>query len=124
MKETTLKLWLTVNMVFSLTSGLLMIILNKMLKSIFGINEGWVFPIIGVGLISFSGYIFWVIKYHLKNKKWIYSICLMDLLWVLGSLFLIIIQPLSFTKMAYTLITIIALIVAFLGVQQYRYSGN
>ncbi|MGY6647291.1 hypothetical protein [Wenyingzhuangia sp. IMCC45574] len=118
MKE--LQKWLRVNALFSTTSAVLMIILNEKLQVFFGFRNYWVFPIIGGNLIVFAMVIFWVLKFRLHQRKWVYLITFFDVLWVLGSMVLVFVKPFSLYNNAYIIITSIALIVGFLGWKQFK----
>lgn len=115
-----LKKWLTINSIFSFTSGTLMIILNQYLQNIFGTNLNFLFPLIGLNLLVFAGFVFFISKYYLQNKTWTYVICFLDLIWVLGTAVLFIINPSSMLQIAYLISGLVAFIVGFMAIMQYK----
>jgi glucose uptake protein GlcU len=115
-----LKKWLTINSLFSSSSGILMLVLNQYLQRIFGFNISFFFPAIGINLILFAAFVFFVRKHHLHNKKWIYTICILDALWVIGSVILFIIHPVMISPTAYIITGIVAIFVGIMAIMQFK----
>jgi hypothetical protein len=90
--------------------------------TLFGLNDGLVFVVIGIGLLGFSGYVLWVAMMKESNKKLVQLITLMDLLWVVASLVIVLMKAFDLTNIGYTIITFVALWIAFLAFQQNRFN--
>ena len=110
-----LKSALTSNAVFSIVSGIVLIILNTSFKTWFGLD--FPFWIIGVGLIPFGilGYQSSRDTENMVKKGQIITI--MDILWVIGSM--IIILLVDMTQTGQWIIGIVAMIVADFAFFQY-----
>jgi len=107
---------LTSNAVFSGLSGVLLIAANQYFAQLFEINNNSVFWITGVVLIFFSGTIIYEIKR--QNPLGVLSIIIQDILWVVGSIVLLIFQPFEISKTGNGVIAVVALIVLFMGIGQ------
>lgn len=116
----TLKKYLTVNYLFSLTSGLVMLVFSGYLDQLFGIANVYVFPVIGINLLGFAAFAFFVANWKLSHKGLVYSISALDGLWVLGSLLILVLDPFELTMVGNTLIGAVAVWIGFLGYMQYR----
>ncbi len=118
----TLKLWLQRNAIFSALSGLSLVIANSQLQLFFGIEIGYLLPVIGVNLLLFASFV-WMVSYrYIHQLKLVQIIIILDLIWVLASVFIILLEPFEISSASYWVITIVAIIVGFLGFQQYRNS--
>ncbi len=111
-----LKEALTVNAIFSVVSGIILILLNRQIADLFGVKNNTVFWTIGLILICFSATI-WYEIFKLRRLA-ILWIIIQDYAWVLGSLILIIFNPFQITAIGNLIIAIIAFIVLYLGVNQ------
>ncbi|MCR9250966.1 MAG: hypothetical protein NXI20_11095 [bacterium] len=120
MKE--LKLWLGLNAGFSTASGLVAIIFNKGIQEAFGFHEPTVLPGLGVGLILFGAYLLFVISRKAHDRNVVNSICYADAGWVIGSIVIVGFSIFQLSMTGYITISIIALIVAVFGYQQFRYN--
>jgi hypothetical protein len=83
------------NAIFSFLSGLLMVVLNNWLSSFIGVPYPIILIAIGSGLIIFS---LWLFSLALKQDIQIMiigSVVIMDLIWVVGSVILVIAQLLT-----------------------------
>lgn len=116
----TLQKFLTINYLFSTASGLAMLLLTTMLNRLFGISNTYVFPLIGVNLLFFAAFVFYVAKWQLNNKALVYTVSLLDGCWVLGSLLILLLDPFGLTVPGNTLIGAVAVWIGFLGYMQYR----
>lgn len=112
----TLKKALQINMVFSSTSGILLILLHKQIANLFGVQNAAPFWVIGITLVYFAGTIWYETK-KLRNKAIIW-ISIQDFLWVLGSVYLLLRNPFQITTTGNYIIGAIALIVLFMGILQ------
>ena len=107
---------LQLNALFSGLSGILLIAVNKYVASLFGTPNALVFQLIGAALIFFSLTIVFEIKR--QNLLGVLLIVFQDLLWVLGSAILLILQPFEISKTGDAIIAAIALIVLFMAINQ------
>jgi len=117
-----LKKWLLTNATFSSISGLTLIVLNNWLQSILGFKNDWVLLIIGINLLIFSACVAWVSLPNTINKRWVYTICILDAAWIIGSIIILLFSPFDLTEAASWIIGAVAIVVGVLGIQQYRHA--
>jgi hypothetical protein len=118
MKE--LKKHLTINSIFSAMSGSTMLLFSTQLNELFGIDNVYIFPILGVNLLVFAAFVWYVASKKLTNKILITTITILDLLWVLGSLIIVIFSLFDLTKTGNILISLVAIWIAFLAYKQFK----
>jgi hypothetical protein len=107
---------LKINALFSSISGIIIILLNQTISTLFGTSNNTVFWIVGLILIYFSLTIWYEVK---KQRKFAVNwIIIQDYIWVLASLILIIFNPFEITLTGNLIIGIIALIVLYMGINQ------
>lgn len=111
-----LKIILLSNALFSLLSGLLLIIGRNIIANWFGLHHSKVLWILGILLVIFSLSLFTQLKY-LKPDV-IFYIIVLDMLWVVASVVLIIIKPFHISTLGYQIIAGVAMIVLFFGISQ------
>jgi hypothetical protein len=122
-KKNMLKKYLTINSLFSALSGLAMVLLSSKLNNLFGIGNTYVLPIIGANLLFFSAYVSYVSYQKLTSKKWINSIIILDILWVLASISVVASRVFDLIQIGYTLISIVAVWIGFLAYKQNKYNN-
>ena len=122
MKE--LKKYLIINSTFSAVSGLAMLILSSNLNELFQIDNIYVFPFIGVNLLFFAAFVWYVSSKQLTNKTLVTTITILDILWVLGSLVIVSLDLFDLSKVGNILIGVVAVWIAFLAYKQFINSGN
>ncbi|NNE99332.1 MAG: hypothetical protein HKN25_09975 [Pyrinomonadaceae bacterium] len=109
---------LRVNAVFSMLSGLDLILFDKTIAQILSGNDiGSFFPI-GMMLIGFSVFVFVVSTLSAVNKYLVSAIIAMDILWVVGSIFIIAFGFATFTTIGIVLIGAVAAIIALFAYLQ------
>lgn len=113
----TLQKALIGNAAFSITSALLMLIFSTSISDLFGLETHWPFLVVGVGLLLFAGTI--LIEIKRQRIKAVYWIIIQDILWVLGSIFLLVLQPFGISEIGNILIAIVALVVLVFAIWQY-----
>lgn len=118
MKE--LKKYLTINSIFSASSGLIMLLFSSWLNELFNISNDYIFPIIGTNLLVFSSFVWYVSKKRLTNKILLNIISLLDLLWVLGSFGIVVFGLFNISKEGNISISIVAIWIAFLAYKQFK----
>ena len=107
-----LNITLKINSAFSMLSGLDFIFFDRKIMRILTENDlGSLMPL-GIMLIGFSIFVFVVSMKKNVNKYLVSSIIAMDILWVVGSAFLMSIGAVFFTQIGLVLIGGIAVIVA------------
>ena len=109
---------LTGNAVFSTLSALILLIFSTTMTDLFGLKEQFPFLIIGVVLLLFAGTIVFEIKQ--QRKKPVYWIIIQDILWVLGSVVLLFLQPFGISTAGNILIAIVAFVVLVFAILQYQ----
>lgn len=117
-----LKTYLIINSIFSAISGLIMLVFVKNLNDLFGINNAYVFPIIGVNLLVFSAFVLIVSIKQLSNRILVSTITILDLLWVLGSLVIVVFGLFSISKSGNILIGVVAIWIAILTYKQFQHN--
>ncbi|MDD5150465.1 MAG: hypothetical protein PHC28_08265 [Flavobacterium sp.] len=118
MKE--LKKYLTINSIFSVLSGLTMLLFSTYLKKFFNINNNYVFPVIGSNLLIFSIFVWYVYSKQLTNKLLVTIITIFDVLWVFGSFFILLFGLFDLSKNGKVITTIVAVWIAFLAYSQFK----
>ena len=122
MNAMKLKRVLLGNAAFSFISGLLMIAINRIITSLFGLENGLIFYILGAGLIVFAAHVRHTAKRKLENKKQVLSISIADFIWVVGSLAIIGTSTFQLTQLGYIIIGFVAFIVLLFGILQLKFN--
>lgn len=107
---------LLLNALFSTISGITLLICATQITKLFGLKENIVFKIVGIILIFFALTLFYEVK-KLRPLAVLWII-LQDYLWVMGSLILVILKPFEISKTGNSIITTVAFIVLFMGINQ------
>ncbi|BDS09456.1 hypothetical protein [Aureispira anguillae] len=105
------------NAIFSSLSGLAMLIFPNDLTQLFGLKASLPFFIIGIGLLFFASTIVVAIRQQKIKNVWL--IIIQDLLWVLGSTLVLIIQPFGISSVGNLLIAVVTAVVLCFAVWQY-----
>ena len=115
-----LKNVLTVNALSSGATGIILIAFDQPITSIFGIESNG--PIIGVGIFLslFALLVFKESRKDLPQSNAVRFIVALDILWVVTSFTLVLLQLFQLTTIGYVLISAIALWVALMAVLQIR----
>ncbi len=117
-----LKKYLTINSLFSMFSGLTMLGFTTYLNLFFRIENKYVFPIIGLNLVLFSIFVWYVSRKQLTNRTLVASVSILDIIWVLGSFIIIIFKPFDLSENGYFLIGAVAILIGFLGYKQIEHN--
>jgi ribosome-associated toxin RatA of RatAB toxin-antitoxin module len=114
----TLNKALTANLITSLSSGLTLVIFHEAIAQIFGVAAHPVFQIVCIALLFFPG----TIAIELKKQRAlaIWWISMQDLLWVVGSLVILLWQPFPISATGYWIIDAVALLILLLAIWQLR----
>lgn len=109
---------LRINAAFSFLSGLGIILFDGVIADILSEKElGSLVPT-GISLVIFSIFVCLVSMMPTLNKYLVITIITMDIVWVLGSIFLIIFGAAVFTKVGLVFIAGIAVIIALFAALQ------
>lgn len=106
------------NAVFSMLSGTILIVFWEATAHMFGVKNSTPFWLIGIGLLLFACFVFFETRQ--QRPSFILSIILQDVLWVLTSVVLIAWNPFHISVPGIQLIALIALIVLFFAMLQFR----
>lgn len=114
-----LKTYLTINSIFSAISGLAMLLFTNSLNDLFGFKHPYIFPIIGLNLLVFAGFVFFVSVKQLSNKGLVTTITILDLLWVAGSFVIVAFGLFDISRAGNIFTIIVAIWIAFLAYKQF-----
>lgn len=81
------------NAVFSLFSGLTLIVYNEPIAQLMLLQNNLALAIIGVGLLLFAGALLFTASVKNLKPVWVKGIICMDWCWVAGSVILLILNP-------------------------------
>ncbi|WP_430967475.1 SRPBCC family protein [Spongiimicrobium sp. 2-473A-2-J] len=107
---------LLANAIFSGMSGIGLLLFHKEIADIFSVNSSTTFWIVGIALIYFAS----TITYEIFKQRPIpiLFIIIQDILWVIGSIILLVSQPFGISITGNYIIAAIALIVFFMAIAQ------
>jgi ribosome-associated toxin RatA of RatAB toxin-antitoxin module len=113
-----LKYALRFNAVFSLITGLLLMLASSQTADLFAVQSNWLFLILGISLIFFA-----VVVYAVSSQKPIHPlysliITILDVIWVLASIVIILLNPFGISEMGNVLVGLVALVVFFIAIAQ------
>ena len=112
-----LQMSLAGNATFSSLSGLGLIFLHQKIAELFHLENTTVFWVLGIGLLFFAITI--LIQIKKQNRKGVLFIIGQELLWVVGSLLLLILNPCSISSFGNIAIGIVAGIVLLFAILQW-----
>lgn len=107
---------LSINAIFSGISGLGLILFYKSIANLFGIEQNNIFWMIGAGLVFFALTI--ILEVKKQRRLAVLWIIIQDFIWVIGSAILLILHPFNISNSGNNTITIIAMIVFFMAINQ------
>ncbi len=88
-KSTLLRSTLKVNAIFSLLSGLELLVFNRPISQFLGWSNTWIIALIGLGLLAFAGVVWQVAKSPKSKSNSVKTIIAADISWVILSIILI-----------------------------------
>ncbi len=94
-RQRLLRLALTCNALFSLTSGLVITFADRLAVHLLGLPDGNSLLSLGIGLIAFSIFLFVSARRQVLSVSQARIIVLMDIVWVVGSYALLFVAPFS-----------------------------
>lgn len=107
---------LRINAIFSGISGLGLILFYKSIAHLFGIEQNNIFWMVGAGLVFFALTI--ILEVKKQRRLAVLWIIIQDLIWVIGSAILLILDPFNISNLGNIIIIIIAIIVFFMAINQ------
>lgn len=114
----SLKTALTLNAIFSLVTGIILVFGSAPIAQIFSVSQDRPFFFLGFGLILFASTVFYVGRQKQIEPFQAYIISAQDFIWVLASILLLIIDPFQFSTAGNVIITVVALIVLAFALMQ------
>jgi len=108
---------LLANASFSVITGLCSLFLANNINQLFGLSTPIIFIVLGIGLILFSSFVF--LTAFIKRSSWVLFIISQDLLWVIGSILILLLHPFGITAIGHQIILIVAAIVSVFALAQY-----
>ncbi len=106
-----LRFALTFNSIFSFVTGLTLTLWGSTISEIFGVNDYLIFTLLGVSLVGFSIAVFGVSRQKPIRPLPVLVIIILDLVWVLASIPLLLLNPLELTETGNIIIGVVALVV-------------
>jgi hypothetical protein len=116
-----LKSILLANATFSGASGIAMALFHNRLADFIGLSEPVALILIGLGLIVFSVFLFWLKTKANSPAALVNTVIVLDLFWVLGSVFVVVLKPFGLGTAGHVLIGGIAVVVFGFALGQWRY---
>ena len=110
---------LRANGIFSGISGLIIVLLHSQVLNWLGIS-GVNIMAIGIGLILFSTYLFWVSSREQLNKSMVTGVIGGDWLWVVASAVLLAFKASMFSTLGIIIVADVALLVMVFAIWQQR----
>ena len=107
---------LFINAVFSSLSGVALVIFHRQIALVFGLETITPFLVIGIALIFFSLSIIYEIKR--QNRMGIMWIITQDILWVLGSIYMLFVNPFSISPTGNITIAVVGSVVLIMAINQ------
>ncbi|PCJ94773.1 MAG: hypothetical protein COA50_10290 [Flavobacteriaceae bacterium] len=98
-----------------------MILFSDILLTFFNrTSPSFLFDVIGLTLLVFSLFVWYVASKQLQNEVLVKLISFLDILWVMGSLIIIAFQLFNLSVKGYMLISIVAIWIGFLAYRQLK----
>ena len=123
-KSKKLQYVLLANGTFSLTSGILLLLIPHVISNLLGTTNllpQWVFPIGGANLMVFGGTLYFIATRALISAFWVKIAIILDISWVIGSIIIVVLFGGLLSKMAPCIIFAVAFIVAIFAFFQWFY---
>lgn len=111
--------YLAINSLFSAISGLIMVVFSHQMNQLFHLQWVYIFPVIGLNLLIFAVFVGYVSYKHAHNTRLVYTITILDALWVVGSFSIVFGKWFDLSDAGYAVISIVAIWIGFLAYQQW-----
>ncbi len=120
MQYALLKTGLKTNAVFSFCCAVTLLLFGEKITHVMGSFDAHYLLALAAGLTAFSGYLFFLSHQEDINKQSAMMITVSDLIWVIVSVALILIQPQWLTSAGLVIIAGVAIAVGFCAFIQYK----
>lgn len=120
----TLKNVLTINALTSGATGLGLVLFSKAIAALFGVTNAIPFVGVGIFLFAFAVLVFVESRRNPHQLGSVRTIITLDIVWVVVSLAVVLLQLFSLSTVGYVLITAVALWVAAMAFLQSRGLGQ
>ncbi len=107
------------NAVFSAVTGVIALLFSGALSNLTGIQPAWMFVALGIGLLLYAADLAWVTSRPRLDPRFGWMAVILDLIWVVGSVILLLTDALAMTTAGNWLVAIIADIVLVFAVVQW-----
>jgi hypothetical protein len=107
------------NALFSGTSGLVALAAAQSLAAFTGINPPIIFVVLGIALILYAVDLWWVASRETINRRFAWAAIILDVLWVVGSIAILLSGWLPLTVAGSWTIALLAEAVAIFAVLQF-----
>ena len=107
------------NALFSGTSGLVALAAAQSLAAFTGINPPIIFVVLGIALILYAVDLWWVASRETINRRFAWAAIILDVLWVIGSIAVLLSGWLPLTVAGSWTIALLAEAVAIFAVLQF-----
>jgi hypothetical protein len=107
------------NALFSGTSGLIALAAAQSLTAFTGINPPIIFVVLGIALILYAVDLWWVASRETINRRFAWAAIILDVLWVIGSIAVLLSGWLPLTVAGSWTIALLAEAVAIFAVLQF-----
>lgn len=118
-QSTLLRRTLQANEIFSALSGLIFLFFSRQVAAFLGVANAQTILYLGVGLLLWAAFTVWVLMRPQLERKWVMMIIEGDLLWVVGSILLLVLAGEMFTAAGKWAIIIVGDIVATFAILQW-----
>ena len=118
----SLKIALWANSSFSATSALGIFIFPEALMHLLGLPSFLALYIVAYGLLIFVLFVAYVAVKKQNQTRWVRFIVIQDLLWVLASILILVLNPWQFPVSGLVLIAFVASVVGFFAWVQFKNS--
>ena len=107
------------NALFSGTSGLIALLAAQSLAAFTGIEPPIIFVVLGIVLILYAVDLWWIASRETINRRFAWAAIILDVLWVVGSIAILLFGWLPLTVAGSWTIALLAEVVAIFAVLQY-----
>lgn len=118
--ENRLRIILKANALFSLVSGLSMILFSNQIMAFLNISPSIVLELIGFGLLFFVLLLTFAVYKNKLSKNLVYIIIALDITWVISSVIILIFDPFTISILGNVAIVLIAMIVSLFALLQHK----
>jgi len=118
--EKNLRNALKSNALFSLMSGMGLIGFHEKVGQVMNISDTFVLQLIGIGLLLFVALLLYSAFRKKLDIRQVKFIIIQDWAWVIGSIVLVIFDPLEISPIGNVLIAVMAAVVALLAILQMK----